>query len=282
MTEISRQIIKSVKESIGQSFGKMGSVEASCLLEFLSKGKSRNWDTPGHGKTLRMAAAINAGVFPPEDHTLDKWCETYLSAVQDLDYILEWCPEYGDRQIIDKFCFRTKKFFSFGDYEPFFIQENNWLKSLSDHNVLVVSPFEATIKHQFSRFGDVWDNQVKFKKLEVIKAPYSPYVSGQSLYRDYFEALSKMQVKVMESDFDLAIIGAGAYSLPLMKTIKRLGKTSVHLGGSTQLCFGIRGARWSNDSNFANSEFYNRTSWTSPLDSDIPKNNRLVENGCYW
>jgi len=282
MTEVSRQIIESVKHSKGLSFGKMGSVEATCLVEYFSKKQYRNWDTPGHGRTLRLAAAINAGVFPPEDETLDKWCEMYLASVQDLDYILEWCPEYGDRQIIDKFCYKTKKFFSFGDYEPFFMKEHNWLRSLADHKVLVVSPFEETIKHQFSRFDEVWNSDVSFKSLEVLKAPYSPFVSGESAYNDYFEALSNMQMKVLDTDFDIAIVGAGAYSLPLMQTMKMLGKTSIHLGGATQLCFGIKGARWDQNQDFANSEFYNRSSWVKPLDIDKPKNNKLVENGCYW
>jgi hypothetical protein len=282
MTEISKRIIESVDKSLGLSFGKMGSVEASCLIEFLAKGQNRNWDTPGHGRTLRLAAAINAGVFPPEDAVLDKWCEAYLSSVQDLDYVLEWCPEYGDRQIIDKFCYRTEKFFSFGDYEPFFMKENNWLQSLNNSRVLVVSPFSETIKHQFDRFDEVWNSEVKFESLEVLKAPYSPFVSGGSEYNDYFHALSDMQMSVLSTDFDIAIVGAGAYSLPLMKTIKMLGKTSIHLGGATQLCFGIKGGRWNQDNNFANSEFYNRPSWIKPLETDIPKNNTLVENGCYW
>ena len=105
MTEISKSIIESVDKNLGLTFGKMGSVEASCLVEFFSKGPYRDWDTHAHGKTLRIAAAENAGVYPPEDEYLDRWSQLYLSSVQDLDYILEWCPEYGDKTIIDNFCY---------------------------------------------------------------------------------------------------------------------------------------------------------------------------------
>jgi hypothetical protein len=89
MTEISKSIINSVDNNLGLTFGKMGSVEASCLIEYFSKGSNRNWDSHGHGKTLRMAAAVNAGVYPPKDEFLDKWAQLYLSSVQDLDYVLE-------------------------------------------------------------------------------------------------------------------------------------------------------------------------------------------------
>ena len=282
MTEVSKSIINSVDNSLGLTFGKMGSVEASCLIEYLSKGPNRNWDTNGHGKTLRMAAAVNAGVYPPENENLDKWAQLYLSSVQDLDYVLEWCPEYGDKAIIDNFCYKTKKFYSFGDYEPFFIKENNWLKSLNKTNVLVISPFENTINKQFERFDEVWNSEVTFNTLKTLRCPYSPYVSGTKEYESYFDALSDMQLRLLDLEFDLAIVGAGAYSLPLLKTIKMMGKTGVHLGGATQLCFGIKGSRWSQDPNFKNSEFYNRESWIAPLESDTPKNNKLVENGCYW
>jgi hypothetical protein len=94
MTEISKRIIESTQENLGLSFGKMGSVEASCLIESIKTAPIRNWDTPAHGRTLRQAAAINAGVYPPTDENLDKWSQIYVGAVQDLDYILEWCPEY--------------------------------------------------------------------------------------------------------------------------------------------------------------------------------------------
>jgi hypothetical protein len=282
MTEISKRIIESTQENLGLSFGKMGSVEASCLIESIKTAPIRNWDTPAHGRTLRQAAAINAGVYPPTDENLDKWSQIYVGAVQDLDYILEWCPEYGDQYIIDNYCFKTEKFFSFGDYEPFFMEENNWLESLGNKKVLVVSPLANSIKSQFARFDEVWDGKVSFGALEVLQCQYSPYVSGEALHETYFDALSSMQSEILDLDFDIAIIGAGAYSLPLMRTIKMLGKTSVHLGGATQLCFGIKGQRWSQNTNFKNSEFYNRPSWINPLENDTPKNNKLVENGCYW
>ena len=48
----------------------------------------------------------------------------------------------------------------------------------------------------------------------------------------------------MEEIFDVAIIGCGAYGMPLAAMLKQAGKQAIHLGGATQLLFGIKGKRW--------------------------------------
>jgi glycerol-3-phosphate dehydrogenase len=47
-----------------------------------------------------------------------------------------------------------------------------------------------------------------------------------------------------KKDYDVALIGCGAYGLPLASHVKRKGKQSIHLGGGLQLLFGIKGKRW--------------------------------------
>ena len=87
-------------------------------------------------------------------------------------------------------------------------------------------------------------------------------------------------MEVSKLDFDIAIIGAGAYGLPLASFIKSLGKKAVHLGGVTQMLFGIKGKRW--DQSCSQYPLYYNKYWTSPLPDEIPNNHRLVEGGCYW
>ena len=78
-------------------------------------------------------------------------------------------------------------------------------------------------------------------------------------------------------DFDIAIIGCGAYGLPLAAYVKSIGKQSIHLAGKTQLLFGIKGKRWHDDPLTP----YNKY-WISPLPEDTPKNDTKIEKGCYW
>ena len=41
-------------------------------------------------------------------------------------------------------------------------------------------------------------------------------------------------------NFDIALIGCGAYGFPLAAFVKGIGKKAVHIGGPLQLFFGIK------------------------------------------
>lgn len=63
-------------------------------------------------------------------------------------------------------------------------------------------------------------------------------------YKDWFKALEDMKTKISDIDFDIALIGAGAYGMFLGAHCKVLGKKAIHMGGALQLLFGIKGSRW--------------------------------------
>ena len=88
-----------------------------------------------------------------------------------------------------------------------------------------------------------------------------------------------MEGRIAQTDFDVAIIGCGAYGFPLAAKVKDMGKVAIHLGGATQILFGIKGARW--DLNQKINRWYNEA-WTRPSESDKPKNAAAVESACYW
>ena len=60
---------------------------------------------------------------------------------------------------------------------------------------------------------------------------------------------------------------------------KKMGKAGIHLGGSTQILFGIKGQRWREIKEFQ--PFFNEY-WTDPLVSEKPEKRNLVEGACYW
>ena len=88
-----------------------------------------------------------------------------------------------------------------------------------------------------------------------------------------------MRDQIAKTEFDVAILGCGAYGFPLAAHVKRLGKQSVHLGGATQILFGIKGRRW--DTHDVISGLYNDY-WVRPLPSETPAGHQSVEEGCYW
>ena len=96
--------------------------------------------------------------------------------------------------------------------------------------------------------------------------------------RPYREILNEICQQRKESEFDVATVGCGGYSLMICDFIKKLGKPSIHLGGGNQLLFGIRGKRWDGDSSLT---WYNSEDWTTTLPEETPPNTQLMGNE-YW
>lgn len=88
-----------------------------------------------------------------------------------------------------------------------------------------------------------------------------------------------MKKEVDKEDYDVCLIGCGAYGFPLAAYVKRTGKQAVHLGGALQLLFGIRGKRWDNMEDY---KYLVNRCWTRPKEDETPQVKDNVENGCYW
>ena len=88
-----------------------------------------------------------------------------------------------------------------------------------------------------------------------------------------------MYKEAMKIDFDVAIIGCGSYGFPLAAMLRKSGKIAVHMGGATQLLFGIKGRRWEEREQF---KAIMNDYWVRPDESEVPQNAVTVENGCYW
>ena len=90
-----------------------------------------------------------------------------------------------------------------------------------------------------------------------------------------------MYHEAMKIPFDVAILGCGAYGLPLAVMLKRAGKPAIYMGGSTQLLFGIKGRRW--DLHFPEVVALYNDYWVRPSEEETPKNiNANEDQGAYW
>ncbi len=115
-------------------------------------------------------------------------------------------------------------------------------------------------------------------ELKTIKAVQTNAYNNTG-FSTWFEALESMKQQMQQTDFDVALIGAGAYGLPLAVYAKELGKQAIHFGGSLQILFGIKGSRW--DSMPDINKYYNEH-WIRPLREETPTSFKAVEDGCYW
>jgi len=218
---------------------------------------------------------FNAGIFPVNKNVLSRFSELMLQDMKEVDILGSWVNE--EKYFDDELAKATKV--SLPDLEPYY-HDIPWSACLKGKDILVIHPFTETISAQYKKRTKIFKNQEILPEfnLKTIKAVQS--IAGKETnFADWFEALNYMKHLINQTQFDIAIIGCGAYGFPLAAHIKRMGKKSVHLGGATQVLFGIRGSRW-DSMNFISS-LYNEN-WTYPNENETPLQYKDIENGCYW
>lgn len=238
------------------------------------------WDT-----LVYRSMHLNAGIFPENINTLDRFSERYLQDIPEIDllgsfnYTERFMPLRPDVINVHLECLY-----------PFFV-ERPWTRVLKGKKVLVVHPFVETIFHQHQIHSKLFEHPLVYPDYELLTVKAVQSNAGVEVpFADWFEALSYMEDQISKIDFDFAIIGCGAYGLPIAAHVKRLGKKAIHLGGGSQLLFGIKGKRWDNDAyhwpnlpqlNTNYSSLYNEF-WTRPNEAETPKSAVRVEGACYW
>jgi hypothetical protein len=258
------------------AIGKIGSVELLALRHYLEINHKTNLDTAW--EKHRKELYVNAGVFPPVGAVFDQWAEMFLNTLGNMTVLGVWFHA-GEAKIVKTYC-PLAKLTPIRSLEPYYSNEP-WSMSLAEKKVLVLHPFIETIQKQYSRRSEIWpDNHQILPEFELItiKVPLS---DGRikSSFSSWFETLSYIKSQMEDATFDVAIVGAGAYSLPLVVHARNLGKIGIHLGGAVQILFGIRGLRW--DRHPVISSFYN-SSWCRPSDNETPQTYKKVEGGCFW
>ena len=118
--------------------------------------------------------------------------------------------------------------------------------------------------------------------MRTLKAVQTLADNVDSRFSNWFEALNYMYVQAMKIDFDVAILGCGAYGMPLAAMLKEAGKQAIHLGGVTQILFGIKGKRWEEAREYQYIREMMNENWTYPLESEKPKSAQKIEGNCYW
>jgi len=220
----------------------------------------------------------NAGFFPCDKKALPHFEEVYRDACTDVDIMA--VLNNRDEDYFAHSVSKKIKYITLRALEPYYT-DVPWSRVLRGKKVLVVNPFADSISKQYQKrlllFKDNPDILPEFE-LETMKAVQT--IGGNTEgFADWFEALDYMKKQISKRDFDIAILGCGAYAFPLASYCKRIGKKAIILGGATQILFGVRGKRWDNIPFFK--ELFNEY-WEYPSETEKPRGFELVENGCYW
>lgn len=218
----------------------------------------------------------NAGFFPNDKSLLKRFYEEYYNAMQEIDVL----GSYVRSEILFKdLLLKAKKVNLDGYYAPFY-WDNPWTMNLEGKNVLVVHPFSEEIKHQYANRSRIWSDHRVLPDFNLITYKAVQSMAGSKTeYNSWFDALDKMKDDIKKIEFDIALIGCGAYGMPLAAYCKQLGKQAIHLAGWLQILFGIIGKRWENNSRI--SQLIN-DAWIRPYSENVPENASKIEDGCYW
>ena len=254
--------------------GRFGSVELESLELHL---RAEN----GHGyysDKLKTDMSNNAGFFPTDARSLDAFGEEYGRATASLDFLGVWFNPYEDLAV-RKLCPKAT-LIPLRALEPYYF-DSPWSAALEGKRVLVIHPFADSIQMLYREArAELFRNPrvLPSFQLMTLKAVQS-HAGAVSGFATWFEALSHMKGRMAALSFDVCIVGAGAYGLPLASYGKSLGKQAIHMGGATQVLFGIIGRRWEQHPII---KTLINSAWRRPLPEETPPAALSVEDGCYW
>ena len=263
---------------------RMGSVEQRAIMNSLAY--QYNLDSTIKADNI-FSLIQNAGFFL-SDYQTDKhinseichFTQLSLDALRVCDLYAIW-DNYGDEYLIRNYLKSDGLVCKLEALEPWYSPNLPWSRALKGKNVLFIHPMVETIRMQSKHWEKIFPGTdiLPVFNLKCLKAVQTIGGNRDSRFRDWFDALEWMHMEARKIDFDVAIIGCGAYGLPLAGKLKQDGKQVILMGGATQLFWGIKGKRWADRAFFQN--LFNEY-WVYPNETDRPENYELIEQGCYW
>lgn len=268
--------------------GRMGYIEMNMLRQVI---EHRMISVIDHRESALMQLCKNAGFFPCDLECGERYVDLVLNDCPGIDLQGYW-HLYMEDYLHDVYQ-KDTVISHIGWIKPWSACNvqgaKPWSSFLEGKKVLVIHPFERSIRMQYEKNREkLFSNKPEQSdilpefELKTIKAVQTIAGERDNRFKDWFEALDWMKSECHKIDFDVAIIGCGAYGFNLAAEIKRMGRTVIHLGGATQILFGIKGKRWETPECRIEMDQYMNSYWVRPLEEETPKGSKEIEEGCYW
>lgn len=294
--EINNEIIKLFDSQSPFSVVRVGNTEGYFLQHYV------NGTIPENEWYIWMF--IIAGIFPnTDDYLKHVWSSKVLDSLKnsDIGMFVDISGEIEkdrnmDQYYIDKpHCYQDDccvldAGFLVGKNIHRVHCEIPWTIKLKNKKVLIISPFVNTIKQQWEKRNLIWGDSVEkmngFELVDVMKSPFHPLVDNRNNgdKSSWYEVAELYMEKMNSYDYDVILIGAGAYAPVLADHAKKQGKIGITICGALQLLFGILGPRWVNYPCYAPWQKMFNEHWIYPMNEDKPLNNHLMTNieNSYW
>ena len=252
------------------AFGKIGTTELLTMEYHYRRVKM-----PGGWNRPAKRLYFDSGVFPPSLQEMNQFVSIYREAISQMDGLYLWQPPGFladfERELVQTIHPKAE---GISGREISF----SLMLELPPCRWLVVSSFAETMLSQLRKLHLIHPRCAVVREVietcQFVRAPHFPW-HKPSRRTSWSEALNHLKEETLSKEFDLVIVGAGGYSLPLLAAVKSAGRKGIHLGGEIQLLFGIKGRRWDGKN------LYNEH-WVRPSPHETPPNFMKKENGCYW
>lgn len=234
--------------------------------------------------------AFNTGGFFVSEDTLpetipdyfDKFVRLQLEGFKNVDVMMMWGACRMEAVIANQFAPSSCDNISYFSLIPFVKDYEPWTAALAGKKVLVITNVPDSIMYQYSKKDLIspYKNSILPDFTLITYRMLQTCQQDNQGYNSWFEALDRVKSEICAMDFDIAIVGAGFYGVPLCDAIKKSGRSAIEMCGLTSFIFGVAGKRFVEDEK----DFYGRymtDSWIRPFD-DKPEWFSQVEGGCYW
>lgn len=281
------------KLSKGQPFviPRIAGIENNFAVFARLKQQTNKPDFDGYFNQVGPAMKNNAGVLLTTWASIVKYSDMYLKAFENCDMYSGWEVQ-GDvfKHIAQSHEFiRTNYpsksiFWAFAlDIFHYVYDEKAWTKSLRGKRVLIVSPFEESIRERVPKRALLYDGVDLFPdcKFEYIKPPMTQAGEGS---REFDVELAEFcqRLDALKDKYDVALVSCGGYgNLVCNYIFENHQKSAIYVGGVLQMYFGVLGGRWLKERADVVRMFLNEH-WSRPKVSERPKNCDSIEHACYW
>lgn len=292
-------IFKLLSEDKPCMIARYGANELNCIINYLEikygdHSVLKNIKEESHGwwwnEGMKRNMYNGAGFFPTTDENLTKFSEIMLEDSKIVDMLAIFPPIKRNIIKMKPYVPTGVAYFPLVSYDSFLLK-NPWTRILEGKRVLVIHPFAELIEAQYSKRKCLFDNPAVLPDFDLITLKAVQSIGGvaDQGFCNWFDGLDWMMREMDKISYDIVLIGCGAYGFPLAAQAKRTGHKAVHIGGSLQLLFGIKGKRWE-DPRYgikygilegAYPNILNNPGWVRP-DQYRTTESEKVEGACYW
>ena len=253
--------------------GRIGHTENYVMIddEFINAGFQRDYSSKSYHDAKNCS-----GIYPATKEGLSICARYQKEAIRSLTHFVFWHLKMEPYWI--------KHYLSpnaelLDGYDLFRI-----MGSLKGKKVLVVSAFVKTIERQYEKRKVLFPDETYLPDFQLLleKSPVT-FADIEPELPSWEESLLECFARCQKHEFDVALIGAGSYSLPLGHLLFQLGKQVIVLNSNIQIAFGIRGRRWDTQPWAGPIRALYNEHWVYPAEDETPEGFQKVDPGSgYW